>query len=406
MKVSKQNVAVIGQGYVGLPLSLVAAKSGWNVTGIEIDATRFSLLSLQMSPIEGIDSTTIKELMSQGRYRVDIDFRSLSDADIIIVCVPTPLDLHGKSDLSALNSVVDAIHKFGKQGALIINESTSYPGTLRSIFSEKLENTVGIQRFDYAVAPERIDPGNAQYKIENTPRVIGALSEIALGRAQEFYETFCSHVVKVTSPEVAEMAKLLENTFRLVNISLINELSMLSSRIGVNTREVVDAASTKPFGFMRFLPSIGIGGHCIPIDPVYLAEYSQDHGVEQTLIKSAKEVDDAMAPFIVERVKHLFPDIHRVTVIGIGYKAGSSDTRHSPSIRLIQALRDSDYEVDWLDSTVKQFDKVLSKTDLNSQLAILVSADAKFDAEKYLLNGGRIMDFTGSLKLQKGVVQL
>jgi UDP-N-acetyl-D-glucosamine dehydrogenase len=212
-------------------------------------------------------------------------------------------------------------------------------------------------------------------------------------------------VIGVSSPEVAEMAKLLENTFRLVNISLINEISKLSAKMGLNTREVVDAANTKPFGFMKFLPSIGIGGHCIPIDPIYLTEFARSQGVEQTLIETAKNIDNTMTTWIVEQVKNLEPEIRSITVVGVGYKAGSRDTRHSPSIRLIRALRDSGYQVDWLDSIVEKFEDEVSNSNLASQLAILAAPDSKFDAERYLIQGGKIFDFTGSLNARKGIIQ-
>ncbi len=402
---TNRNVSVIGQGYVGLPLALAAANSGWNVTGIEVDASRFGLLSSGISPIEGIETDKFHKLINDGRYRVETEFNSLQTADIIVVCVPTPLDLEEKCDLTALNAVIDEIDSFGKSGALIVNESTSHPGTLREIFSGKLEKVNGIQRFEYAVAPERIDPGNEKFSLENTPRVIGGLSEHALNRASEFYGSFCREVVKVSSPEVAEMAKLLENSFRLVNISLINEISLLSATIGLNTREVVDAANTKPFGFMKFFPSIGIGGHCIPIDPVYLSEYSRRQGVQQTLIEKAKEIDNEMTSFIANRVKSLFPNVCAITIVGVGYKAGSRDTRHSPSIRLMQRLRESGYKIDWLDSNVQRLDDEVSNTELASQLAIMVAPDFNFDAASFLRNGGKIMDFTGSLTPQNGVFQ-
>jgi len=405
MTIKDKIVSVIGQGYVGLPLALAAAQSGWNVVGIEIDSVRFEQLSSGKSPIEGTESSQLQAFLNSGQYRAEHNFSSLNEADIIVVCVPTPLDEKGKPELSALREVIQSIDKYAKSNALIINESTSHPGTLRNMFYSELEQDESARRFEYAVAPERIDPGNFKFSISNTPRVVGALTENALVRASNFYRSFCSEVIGVSSPEVAEMAKLLENTFRLVNISLINEISKLSAKMGLNTREVVDAANTKPFGFMKFLPSIGIGGHCIPIDPIYLTEFARNQGVEQTLIETAKNIDNTMTTWIVEQVKNLEPEIRSITVVGVGYKAGSRDTRHSPSIRLIRALRDSGYQVDWLDSIVEKFEDEVSNSNLASQLAILAAPDSKFDAERYLIQGGKIFDFTGSLNARKGIIQ-
>lgn len=403
MSLPDKRITIIGQGYVGLPLALAAASSGWEVWGIEIDTDRYSQLSLGSSPIEGVSDSVIESSLKSGNYKVENDFQVLSDSDIIVICVPTPLNEHGMPDLSALKSAVGSIDKYASKKALIINESTSHPGTLREIIAKRLEQYEGAERFEYAVAPERIDPGNSSFNVTNTPRIIGALSDEALRRASDFYKTFCSQVICVSSPEVAEFAKLLENSFRLVNISLVNEISKLTAELGVDVREVIDAATSKPFGFMPFKPGIGIGGHCIPIDPIYLAAYSRSKGVRQTLVESANRVDESMIPWIVEKIKSLFPDIHRITVVGIGYKSGSKDTRHSPSIRLIKALREQGYVADWIDSVVMRYDHEESSAGVESQLAIVVSMDEAFDADEYLNKGRRIMDFSGKIRMREGV---
>jgi len=397
------NVSIIGQGYVGLPLSLAAANAGWIVTGVEIDESRFRILESGASPIESLDESEIQRLSALGKYKVENNFESLKSASIVVVCVPTPLSASGIPDLTPLRGTVGEIDRYCVPNTLIINESTSHPETLRNLFSRRLESNQTQQRFDYAVAPERIDPGNTLYSIGNTPRIVGALSERALIRVFEFYNSFTAEVIKVSSPEVAELAKLLENSFRLVNISLVNELSMLSAKIGIDSREVIKAAATKPFGFMPFFPSVGIGGHCIPIDPVYLSEYSKTKGVKQTLIERAKELDTEMSDLVVGQIKSKFPEVSSITIVGIGYKSGSKDTRLSPSIRLMRSLRNQRYEVDWIDSVVQEFLGEKSAVELTSDLAILTSTDSSFDSERYLSLGGKILDFTGTLMSQEGV---
>jgi len=397
------NVSIIGQGYVGLPLSLAAANAGWIVTGVEIDESRFRILESGASPIESIDENEIQRLSANGKYKVENNFESLKSASIVVVCVPTPLSASGIPDLTPLRGAVEEIDRYCVPNTLIINESTSHPETLRNLFSRRLESNQTQQRFDYAVAPERIDPGNTLYAIGNTPRIVGALSERALIRVFEFYNSFTAEVIKVSSPEVAELAKLLENSFRLVNISLVNELSMLSAKIGIDSIEVIKAAATKPFGFMPFFPSIGIGGHCIPIDPVYLSEYSKTKGVKQTLIERAKELDTEMSDLVVGQIKSRFPEVSSITIVGIGYKSGSKDTRLSPSIRLMRSLRNQGYEVDWIDIVVQEFLGEKSAVELTSDLAILTSTDSSFDAERYLSLGGKILDFTGTLMNHEGV---
>lgn len=399
----KVNVSIIGQGYVGLPLSLAAANAGWIVTGVEIDESRFRILESGASPIESLDDNEIQRLSALGKYKVENNFESLQSASIVVVCVPTPLSASGIPDLTPLRGAVEEIDRYCVPNTLIINESTSHPETLRKLFSRRLESAQIQQRFDYAVAPERIDPGNTLYSIGNTPRIVGALSERALNRVFEFYNSFTAEVIKVSSPEVAELAKLLENSFRLVNISLVNELSMLSAKIGIDSREVIKAAGTKPFGFMPFFPSIGIGGHCIPIDPVYLSEYSKTKGVKQTLIERAKELDTEMSDLVVGQIKSRFPEVSSISIVGIGYKSGSKDTRLSPSIRLMKSLRNQGYEVDWIDSVVQEFLGEKSAIEVTSDLAILTSTDSSFDAERYLSLGGKILDFTGTLMNHEGV---
>ena len=333
MKMAQQRVAVIGQGYVGLPLALELSKVGWSVVGIEVDERRFQLLSNGYSTVESVQSIDLVNCLDSN-YSISKDFSSLNGVDIVVICVPTPLTESGKSDLTILDEVVTQIGLNVNPGTLIVNESTSYPGTLRSRIADRLKLEFN-KELDFAVAPERIDPGNSNFSIKNTPRVIGALKKKSLDRALELYSTICLNIHAVSSPEVAEFSKLLENSFRLVNITLVNELAALTRKVNVSIEEVVSAASTKPFGFMRFSPGIGIGGHCIPVDPIYLHEYAQSHNVELSLIKTAKMRDEELTREIAKEILRLSDQNSSVLVVGIAYKAGSADTRESPSIKLI-----------------------------------------------------------------------
>lgn len=399
-------VGIVGQGYVGLPLAIEACESGWTVVGIEVDSDKAIALKRGQSNLESVPNEKLQNILSTGRYAISSNFADLSKCQIIIVCVPTPLGEADLPDLTALRMVVDSIDRHASKGSLIINESTSFPGTLREIFVEPLEKDVLKNRFLYAVAPERIDPGNLLYSLRNTPRVIGALSAEAMDAATEFYSTFCQELITVSSPEVAELSKLLENSFRLVNISLVNQLSILAAKIGISTREVIEAAASKPFGFMAFYPGVGIGGHCIPVDPIYLSSFANTHMVNMSLIEEAKRFDDSLSILIARRIREIFPDLQTITVIGLAYKAGSKDLRNSPTIRLINCLREQGLKVEWIDSLVLEWNNEKSATVAHSPVAVYIHKDKSFNPDDYLARGGKILDFTGSLPSKQNVIQL
>lgn len=399
-------VGIVGQGYVGLPLAIEACEFGWTVVGIEVDSDKAVALKRGQSNLESVPNEKLQNILSTGRYAISSNFADLSKCQIIIVCVPTPLGEADLPDLTALRMVVDSIDRHASKGSLIINESTSYPGTLREIFVEPLEKDALKNRFLYAVAPERIDPGNLLYSLRNTPRVIGALSAEAMDAATEFYSTFCQELITVSSPEVAELSKLLENSFRLVNISLVNQLSILAAKIGISTREVIEAAASKPFGFMAFYPGVGIGGHCIPVDPIYLSSFANTHMVNMSLIEEAKRFDDSLSILIARRIREIFPDLQTITVIGLAYKAGSKDLRNSPTIRLINCLREQGLKVEWIDSLVLEWNNEKSATVAHSPVAVYIHKDKSFNPDDYLAKGGKILDFTGSLPSKQNVIQL
>lgn len=397
-------VGIVGQGYVGLPLAIEACESGWSVIGIEVDSDKFIALNRGQSVIESISSEKLQNALSTGRYVISSNLADLSKCQVIVVCVPTPLGEAGLPDLTALRMVVNSIDSHASKGSLIINESTSYPGTLRKCFFEILERDLPESRFLYAVAPERIDPGNLLYTLRNTSRVIGALSEQALNAATEFYSTICKEVKKVSSPEVAELSKLLENSFRLVNISLVNQLSILAEKMGISTSEVIDAAASKPFGYMAFYPGVGIGGHCIPVDPIYLSSFASSQMVKLSLIEEAKKFDDSLTFLIVQRIRERFPDLQTITIIGLAYKAGSRDLRNSPSIRLINCLREQGLKVEWIDSLVLDWNGERSAKVANSPVAVYVHKDKIFNPDDYLARGGMILDFTGTLPSKQNMI--
>ena len=403
---AQQRVAVIGQGYVGLPLALELSKVGWSVVGIEVDERRFQLLSNGYSTVESVQSIDLVNCLDSN-YSISKDFSSLNGVNIVIICVPTPLTDSGKSDLTILDEVVTQIGLNVNPGTLIVNESTSYPGTLRSRIADRLKFEFN-KELDFAVAPERIDPGNSNFSIRNTPRVIGALNKKSLDRVLELYSTICFNIHAVSSPEVAEFSKLLENSFRLVNITLVNELAALTRKVNVSIEEVVSAASTKPFGFMRFSPGIGIGGHCIPGDPIYLHEYAQSQNVELSLIKTAKMRDEELTREIAKEILRSSDQNSSVLVVGIAYKAGSTDTRESPSIKLINYLRSMGCKVAWMDSLVKEWrgESTMLQVPADCGLVVLINEDSAMDVAAWLKSGGKLFDCTGRYIGRENVINI
>lgn len=406
MKMAQQRVAIVGQGYVGLPLALELSKVGWSVVGIEVDERRFQLLSDGNSTVESVQSIDLVNCLDRN-YSISKDFSSLNGVDIVVICVPTPLTESGKSDLTILDEVVIQIGLNVNPGTLIVNESTSYPGTLRSRIADRLKLEFN-KELDFAVAPERIDPGNSNFSIKNTPRVIGALNKKSLDRALELYSTICFNIYAVSSPEVAEFSKLLENSFRLVNITLVNELAALTRKVNVSIEEVISAASTKPFGFMKFSPGIGIGGHCIPVDPIYLHEYAQAQNVELSLIKTAKMRDEELTREIAKEILRSSDQNSSVLVVGIAYKAGSADTRESPSIKLINYLRSMGRKVAWMDSLVKEWrgESTLLQVPADCGLVVLINEDSAMDVAAWLKSGGKLLDCTGRYIGRENVIKI
>ena len=336
-------VAVIGQGYVGLPLAKAASSAGHEVIGFDNDPNVIDRLMVN-------EKNTIN-------YRPTLLKSDINLCNIYIIAVPTPLTTSNKPDLSYLKSAAELIGSVAGEGALIINESTSFPGTLREIVEVTVSSSNKFKLL-FASAPERIDPGNTQWSIKNTPRVVAGLNSEATKAALDFYSSFCDEVYAVSSPEVAEAAKLFENTFRQVNIALANEFAQIAEKFGISANEVISASATKPFGFMKFTPGLGVGGHCIPIDPVYLEEKAQLLGAPTTFIKQATSVNQEMPRYVLSRLNKIAGGQlsgKRVCIVGLSYKKDVADIRQSPSLELWKELKDLGCQVSFHDELVKSY---------------------------------------------------
>lgn len=349
-------VAVIGQGYVGLTITHGALLAGHQVIGIDKSSAVISGLKSGKSHIEGISDSVIANGVSSGTLQVSDTYAPVSEADVIVIAVPTPLDEKGSADLSLLISAAKSLGEVLKSPKLIINESTSYPGTLKEVIKPLIDRGSN-QSHLYAISPERVDPGNKSYGVKNTPRVVGGLSDQARDAAVAFYKSFCDEVIPVSSAEVAEAAKLFENTFRFINIGLVNEFAEIMSAMGIPVDEVLNAAGSKPYGFMPFHPNVGIGGHCIPVDPIYLQERAKEFGVTSKYIALSEEINHRMPKYVAKRLIDEYGDIKgkEVLVVGVSYKADISDTRESPAQPFVESLKEFGAEVSWHDPLVSSW---------------------------------------------------
>jgi UDP-N-acetyl-D-glucosamine dehydrogenase len=394
-------VAIIGQGYVGLTIAVGAAGAGHSVVGFDVNDQLVSALNAGTSHIEGISDASLAALIGSGAYKASTDASVIDGCDVIVIAVPTPLDEARNPDLSFVHAAADLIAQHAKSAALVINESTSYPGTLRTEIAARI---TGVQHL-YASSPERVDPGNTQWGTKNTPRLIGGLTPQAVSKAKEFYATFCDTIIEVSSPEVAEAAKIFENTFRQVNIALVNEFAQIADALGISGREVLDAAATKPYGFMEFNPGPGVGGHCIPVDPSYLAYVANEVGVPATFIKRANEVNLAMPAYVVKRmVAGSGGSIKgkKVVVIGVSYKSNVADTRETPAAGVIDLLRAQGATVTWHDDLVGTWRGESSAPISSADIAVLVTKHDGLDLEA-LRGCGYLFDCTGTVDGADGI---
>jgi len=399
-------ISIIGQGYVGLTISAFAGERH-QVVGFDKNAAVVERLNQGISHIEGVDSAVLKDLLSKGNFKASSVGGDIKGSDIVVIAVPTPLDSNRKPDLSYIDSACKIIGENLDSLALIINESTSYPGTLRNYIKPAIEKYSKAKlAHEYAISPERVDPGRVEWNQKNTPRLFAGLTPEATRRTREFYATFCDNLVEVSSPEVAEAAKLFENTFRQVNIALVNELAQISHALGIDVRETLDAANTKPYGFMKFTPSAGVGGHCIPVDPSYLAHLALENGVRATFIERANEVNLEMPTYIAKRVASDNGGSlkgKKVLVVGVAYKPNVADTRETPAEHLIQALNDMGAVVTWNDEVVGNWKGQSSSALTGADIAIVVTKHDVVSSAAILKAAPYVFDTTGVVK---GAVQL
>jgi len=353
----KAKVGIIGLGYVGLPLAVTFAKEGFKVYGLDIDKGRISRLKNGKSYILDVPASDIKECMKSGVLTVSEDFSRIKLLDAVIICVPTPLYKTKEPDVSYIVAAVENIKKYMKKGQIVVLESTTYPGTTEEVMLPILEST-GLKEgkdFYLAFSPERIDPGNKKYDTKNTPKIIGGISKNSTNIAKTLYEQVIDTIIPVSSSKVAEMVKLLENTFRIVNIGMVNELMLMCDKLGIDVWEVIDAAKTKPYGFMPFYPGPGVGGHCIPVDPIYLSWKARMHGFEARFIDLASQVNSEMPEYVVEKITeglnwHDRPlKRSKILIVGVAYKKDVKDLRESPALEIIDILLKKDALVSYYD---------------------------------------------------------
>lgn len=383
-------VSVVGQGYVGLTITEGALRAGHTVLGFDINPAVLDGLAAGKSHIEGISEQVIQEGLSSGKFSVSGDPSRLEGSDVVVIAVPTPLDESGRADLSLLRRASEMLSGALKSSTLIINESTSYPGTLREVIAP-LVGSSGVEH-RYAISPERVDPGNKKYGTRNTPRVVGGLTQEALREAVSFYRGFCDEVIEVSSPEVAEAAKLFENTFRFINIGLVNEFTQLLATLGIPVDETLAAAATKPYGFMPFHPNVGIGGHCIPVDPFYLEARVREFGKSSKYIKVSDEINKSMPKFVVDRLEEeLGKSLSgvKVQVIGVTYKSNVSDTRETPAEAVVHLLKERGAVVSWHDPLVSEWQgEKSSPLESGAEVALVLVVHDALDMSKW--NGGSI----------------
>lgn len=353
-------IAIIGLGYVGLPLAVAFAEAGDDVIGLDADARKVAAIAAGESYVEDIPSRRLAAVSQ--RIVATTSYDDVAAADAIVVCVPTPLTANREPDLGPLLDAGQRLANVVRAGQLVVLESTTFPGTTRERLAPLLEESglsIGTD-LHVAYSPERVDPGRRDYTLRTTPKLIGGLTAACRDRAVALYERVCDEIVPVSTPEVAEMAKLLENIFRSVNIALVNELAILADRMGVDVREVVDAAATKPYGFMRFDPGPGMGGHCLPVDPFYLAWRAREFDLTTEFIELAGKINQQMPYYCAERVQRALNDRgkavrgSRVVLFGVSYKAGIGDLRESPALAIAQLLRDRGAELAYHDPYVPE----------------------------------------------------
>lgn len=401
-------VGIVGLGYVGLPLAVAFAEAGDDVIAVDVDAQRVATIGAGVSLVEDVPSERLAAL--GDAISATTEYAALVRADAILICVPTPLTPNREPDLGPLIAAGEALGRVLRVGQLVVLESTTFPGTTRDILVPLLEQRSGLRAgrdFNVAFSPERVDPGRTDFTLKTTPKVLGGLTPDCLARTRELYGRVCDELVEVSTPEAAELAKLLENIFRSVNIALVNEMAMLADRMGIDIWEVVDAAATKPYGFMKFLPGPGMGGHCLPVDPFYLSWKAREYDFQTEFIELAGKVNQDMPYHCFERVERILNDAgkpikgSRVAILGVSYKAGIGDIRESPALKLIELLDRRGADLGYHDPHVPELtrqglrsqplDQLLDGTDV----AVIVTAHPSVDHGAVVAKAPLVLDLRG-----------
>lgn len=418
IKEKKITVGVVGLGYVGLPLAVEKAKAGYETIGFDVQKEKVEMVNQGHNYIGDVVDDDLKDLVENGMLKATTDFNFVRDVDFVAICVPTPLDDHQQPDISYVRSSAEQIAKYMTKGTMVVLESTTYPGTTEELLKPILENGSGLKcgkDFYLGFSPERVDPGNKQFKTKNTPKVVGAVGNDATEVIAAMYRSVLEgDVYEVSSPVIAEMEKILENTYRNINIGLANEMAMLCDKMGINYWEVVDAASTKPYGFQAFYPGPGLGGHCIPLDPYYLSWKAREYGFHTSMIESSMIVNDKMPEYCVERAMKILNrqgkalTKSKVLVLGIAYKQDIDDYRESPAIDVIEILNKNGASVEFYDPYIPEYkhrgekyrgieqidSKIISKYDL----IIITASHSNIDYNMINENAKAIFDTKNAMK--------
>lgn len=410
-------VGVVGLGYVGLPLAVEKAKAGFKTIGFDVQEAKVDMVNAGHNYIGDVVDDDLKKIADDGMLRATTDFSFVKDVDFIAICVPTPLDAHQQPDISYVKSSAENIAKHLTKGTMVVLESTTYPGTTEELLKPILESS-GLkcgEDFYLGFSPERVDPGNKQYKTKNTPKVVGAIGDDAREVIAAMYRAVLEgDVYEVSSPAVAEMEKILENTYRNINIGLANEMAMLCHKMGIDYWEVVDAAKTKPYGFQAFYPGPGLGGHCIPLDPYYLSWKAREYGFHTSMIESSMMVNDGMPEYCVERAMAILNrhkkalNGSKVLVLGVAYKNDIDDYRESPAIKVIEELKKAGAETDFYDPWISEYkdkgqvfkgiEKIDEKIIAGYDIIVITAAHTNIDYDMIQGNAQAIFDTRNAMK--------
>lgn len=412
-------VGVVGLGYVGLPLAVEKAKAGFKTIGFDVQEEKVKMVNEGHNYIGDVVDDDLKKIVEQGMFKATSDFSFIKDVDFIAICVPTPLDEHQQPDISYVENSAKEISKYLSKETMVVLESTTYPGTTEELIKPILEDGSGLkcgQDFYLGFSPERVDPGNMLYKTKNTPKVVGAIGKEATEVIAKMYRAVLgADIHEVSSPAVAEMEKILENTYRNINIGLVNELAMLCEKMGISLWEVVDAAKTKPYGFQPFYPGPGLGGHCIPLDPYYLDWKAREYGFHTSLIQASGIINDRMPEYCVERASKILSSKFKkamngakVLVLGVAYKNDIDDYRESPALKVIEELQKEGAEVEFYDPWISKYkykgeiheglEKIDEKIVANSDIVIFTAAHSNFDYDMISKNAKAIFDTRNAMK--------